>query len=316
MALQRRQLEVLVAVDEAGSIHRAAEQLGIGQPAVSRTIGEVERSIGAPLFERGGDGTIPTPRGESLVGQARSILRSLERLDAVAGAFAGPVRLGCIPQAMHALMPRFLAKQSSLAASRMRLKVIEGDSVRLWRALQRGELDFAVMRRVEGASDWRRPLVARPLYAERSLVVAAPGHDLEHSQRLDLASLHGHGWVLPAVGTTSRGLFDDHCRRLLLPPIEPPIEIRSFDSTAAVLSGTALLAMLPELIARRYQREGRLVVLRLAPPLPRLPVLLVTHQAGSVDPMLATLQGQLRSAALQTRVALAAAGRARRARTL
>ena len=72
---------------------------------------------------------------------------------------------------------------------------------------------------------------------------------------------------------------------------------------------------LPELIARRYQREGRLVVLRLTPPLPMLPTLLVTHQAGSVDPMLATLQGQLRAAAMQTRVALAAARRVRPAGT-
>ncbi len=311
MAFQRRQLEFLVAVDDAGSIHRAAEQLGVTQPAVSRMISEVERSVGAPLFERTADGSVATARGEALIGQARGILRALERLDAVAGTHPGPIRLGCISRAMHALVPRLLAQQASAGARMMRLRLVEGDSAQLSGALQRGELDFAVMGQVATANVIRSPLVVRPLYTERLVVVAAPDNDLQHSRRLNLARLHGHGWVLPAAGTPMRGLLDDHCRRLHLPPIEPLVETASFESSAALLQGTALLAPMSELIARQYQREGRVVVLHLAPPLATLPVMLFARQAVSEDPMLATLQRQLQAAALQTRVALASAGRQR-----
>ena len=255
MPFQRRQLAVLIAVDDAGSIHGAAQQLGIAQSAVSRTVGEVERSIGAALFERGTEGSFATPRGQALLNQARSILRALERLDAVAGTRPGPVRLGCIPSAMHTLMPRLLSRQSSTAARALQLKVFGGDSGRLCGALQRGELDFAVMRHVERAK---------------------------------------------GAGAAR------------LPPIEPMIETLSFESSAALVKGTALLALLPELIARQYQREGRVVVLTVAPRLPTLPILLVARQAVSDDPLLATLQRQLFAAALQTRVALAGyRGRAR-----
>ncbi|HYF20530.1 MAG TPA: LysR family transcriptional regulator, partial [Ramlibacter sp.] len=69
---QRRHAELLVAVADTGSMHKAAQRLGIAQPAVSRVLAELEKAVGARLLERTAVGSALTPRGRALVAQARA----------------------------------------------------------------------------------------------------------------------------------------------------------------------------------------------------------------------------------------------------
>ena len=68
------QLSYVAAVAERGSLRAAARHLGIAQPAFSRSIAELERELGAPLFERRARGMVATPLGQAFVRRATAIL--------------------------------------------------------------------------------------------------------------------------------------------------------------------------------------------------------------------------------------------------
>ena len=70
--LKLRHLQLLVALDQFRHLGRAAEFLSVTQPAVSKTLAEIERMFGLQLFDRSTRGTEPTPYGDSVVRFARS----------------------------------------------------------------------------------------------------------------------------------------------------------------------------------------------------------------------------------------------------
>lgn len=306
MGFQRRHMEVLVAIADTGSIHKAAGRLGVAQPAVSRLISEVERSVGAKLFERAASGSSLTRRGDALVAHARVLLRGLERLDRVAAEQPGSVRLGCIPRAMHTLMPFVVNLMQDAVAGdppvpACQLQVVEDSSTALLEGLQRGSLDLAVMRHVGGAAGIGPGLQVERLYDERPLVIARVKHPMASRRQLTLAALLNQRWVLTSAQTPSRAVLDSYCQAQGLAAIQPALETRSFESCAALVAGTDLLSLIPESIARQHERAGLIAVLPVSPTLPGTAVLLVGDPAAADDPLLSAFRRLVGAAAARAR---------------
>jgi DNA-binding transcriptional LysR family regulator len=296
MEFQRRHLQALLAIADAGSMHKAAQQLGMAQPAVSRTLAEIERSLGARIFERGAGGSTPTRRGQTLLAQARATLGGLRRMDQIAQGHGASVRLGCIPRAVHTLMPLLLPRLGS-----MQLHLSEDGSPALQQGVERGALDMAVMRHVAGAAGIGGPLEAQRLYEESPVVICRPGHALASRRTLTWAALADHAWVLPAVGTTTRALLDSFWQQTGTTPIRPVLETRSFESSVALVAGTEVLSIIPDSIARLHERGGRVRRLRVAPSLPSTAVMLVFDAGATQDPVLAECRDLVLAAAAQAR---------------
>ena len=108
--LKLKHLQLLVALDQFRHLGRASEYLSLTQPAVSKTLAEVERLFGLPLFLRSTRGTEPTAHGLSVVRFARSVLADFERtrdeLAAVGSGAAGRVRVGAMVVATPGLLMR------------------------------------------------------------------------------------------------------------------------------------------------------------------------------------------------------------------
>ncbi|HYF16920.1 MAG TPA: LysR substrate-binding domain-containing protein [Ramlibacter sp.] len=298
---QRRHLELLVAVADTGSMHKAAQLLRIAQPAVSRVLAELERAVGARLLERTAVGSVLTPRGQALVAQARAVLGGLERMEDLARQHAATVRFGCIPRAMHTLMPFLVEGLGDLC----RLAVTEEGSPLLLAALQRGALDMAVMRHVGGAQAMEGGLRADRLYDERPVVICRPGRRFPRRKVQPLASLAGFEWVLPARETMTRSVLDRFWQDQALPHLRTVLETRSYESSAAIASPTGLLSIIPQSIARRYERAGLLQVVPVEPSLPGTAVLLVAGEHAAGDPVLQGLRERVREAAERARQAFA-----------
>lgn len=292
-------MEVLVTIADSGSIHKAAQQLGISQPAVSKVLADIEASFGAKLFERTAAGSALTDKGQALVAQARFLVRSIERMDHVARSEAVVVRLGCIPRSMRTLMPHIVNRLSEQA--HYKLQLVEDASASLHAAVQRAGLDFAVMRHVGGEDAIGRQLVAERLYEERPLVVASAQHPLVRRRQLSLQALLQHRWALTAAGTTSRSVLDRFCQEQGMPLIQPFVETRSLDTSAALVTSTDLLSLLPESVARFYEGVGLLRVLRVTPALPSTAVLLVSDPQAANDPTLAAFRRLVLEAAVSAR---------------
>ena len=103
----------VVAIAERGGIRAAARHLQVAQPALTRSLADLERELGAPLFERRARGVVATPLGEAFVRRATLILhevrRTQEEVDQIRGSTSGNVTVGLSIAAHLSLLPKALA---------------------------------------------------------------------------------------------------------------------------------------------------------------------------------------------------------------
>jgi LysR family transcriptional regulator, regulator of abg operon len=100
------------AIAESGSLRAAARNLGVAQPSLTRGLSELEREIGAPLFERRPKGMIVTPLGEAFVRRVTAILndvrRTQEEVEQLRGNAVGQLTVGLSIAAHLWLLPKVL----------------------------------------------------------------------------------------------------------------------------------------------------------------------------------------------------------------
>ena len=166
-----RHLRIFREVMEKKSATRAAEALGMTQPAVSIALGELETFYETRLFDRVGRRLVPTEAGERLLCHAEAILSRMERSvselrEKKRGA---PCRIGVNVTVGEGRFPRvFAALRARLPEVRLHLTVERNDL--LERLLSEGMLDLAIMDR----PDERKNRRAKPLFSERMKAVCAP----------------------------------------------------------------------------------------------------------------------------------------------
>lgn len=293
--LQPRQIEAVVAVARAGSVHAAARELGIPQPAVSRLIAATERSVGMRLFARSRSGTHVTPAGERVLKQAAFALRALENVSDAAREALPVVRLGCIPRVMHVLIPYLLAQLGEGTAG-FRLHVSVGTSNELAAELDAGRLDFVIARRAAPGAPGSDPPGER-LYGERTVVVCGRDNVAVPNRPCDMARLANVQWVLPKRGFYSRDLIDSIFSARGLRPIVPVIESNSFESSLSVVAATRFLALAPEFAARRFERLQLVRIVRTRPSLGTSQVMLLYRPGQRAHPAYAAFRAAAMKAA-------------------
>jgi DNA-binding transcriptional LysR family regulator len=146
--IELRHLRYFCAVVDAGSFGRAAEQLGLTQPALSRQMADLERVVAVPLLERAARGVTVTPAGESFVQSARRILEEVEALPAETqrarrGAIARCV-VGSLPTALARQMVRTLVRDSAIEQPELQLTLEEVATPDQPEALRAGRIDLGV----------------------------------------------------------------------------------------------------------------------------------------------------------------------------
>lgn len=174
-----RHLQAFVEVARQKSVNKAAELLHVSQPAVTKTIRELEDMLGVALFERDGRGIRMTRYGEVFQRHAGATMTALRQaVDSVSqeAARAGaPVRVGALPTVSARIMPqamtRFLAEGTVTP-----VKIVTGENAVLLEQLRVGDLDLVVGRLA--APDKMTGLSFEHLYSERVLFVVRTDHPL------------------------------------------------------------------------------------------------------------------------------------------
>jgi LysR family hydrogen peroxide-inducible transcriptional activator len=143
-----RQLECLVAVADRLSFRRAADALGISQPALSAQVQLAEELLGVQVFERDRRAVLVTPAGEDVVGRARVALDAVDAVRAAArqrGApLVGPLRLGVIPTVAPYWLPALLPEVRR-RFPRLELVLREDQTARLLAQLHAGQIELALV---------------------------------------------------------------------------------------------------------------------------------------------------------------------------
>ena len=207
--LKLRHLRTLIAVAESGSLVRAADVLSITQPAVSKSLAELENIVSKRLFERAPKGVTLTSAGRVLLSYAGISLRAIrEGLDGLESEQAGEmpaVLVGALPNVATTVLPPALLR---FAASMPRAKVTvrTGSNAQLISALHQGMLDFVVGRLAEPSD--MQALSFEHLYTESLVLVVRAGHPLAARQGVDPLELRKCRLVLPDAGTRVREAAD------------------------------------------------------------------------------------------------------------
>ncbi len=186
--IKLRHLEAFVEIAKARSLKRAAERLHLTQPAISRTLAELEQILGTKLLTRGRGGAQLTAQAEVLFDFAQAGLGALERgLDSAAGPRQSlpRLRLGALPSVAARLLPELVTVLEETAPDLL-LTIADGSHEHLTGLLRAGTLDLVLGRL--GAPDTMRGLSFAQLYLEEVVFVTRPDHpilDAPSPDRLD-----------------------------------------------------------------------------------------------------------------------------------
>jgi len=293
--LKLRHLQLLVALDEFRHLGRAAEFLSVSQPAVSKTLVEIERMFDLDLFVRSTRGTEPTAYGEAVVRFARSVLadygRTRDEIAAVAGGAARRTRVGVMVVATPSLLVRAVALLKQRSA-RTTVLVEEGDLTRLLPRLRVGELDLFVGRLEPGYAS--PDLDTEALYAEPMCIVVRPDHALARDPRVDWKKLAGVPWVVPPPWASSRIKLEQMFYKHGLAPPADIVETASFLATLTFVRERPAVGFLARGVARHFETEGLVKVLKLKVPIELPPVGMITLKARHRTPATEQLMDCLR----------------------
>lgn len=299
--LKLRHLQLLVALDEFRHLGRAAEFLSVTQPAVSKTLAEIERLFGLSLFERSTRGTEPTPYGRTVVRFARSVLadydRTREEIAAVARGAAGRARVGAMVVATPVLLAQAVERLKA-QSSQTTVLVEEGDLTRLLPRLRLGELDLFVGRLEPGYA--APDLETEALYDEPMALVVRPGHALAAGRRRPAwPALAAAPWVVPPPWASSRVKLEQTFFRHGLQPPADLVESASFLAIQSFVRERGAVGFLARSVARHFVAQGLVQVLDVALPFELPPVGLITVRGRLRTPAADQLMQCLRAVAKQ-----------------
>jgi LysR family pca operon transcriptional activator len=208
MQIKTRHLTTFLEIARHAGVGKAADTLHVSQPAVSRTLRELEEALGVALVERDGRGIRLTAAGQEFRRHAGASLAALRRgIDAVGRVTAQeapPLRVGALPTVSARIMPT--AVRGLLQASDARLKIITGENAVLLDQLTRGELDVVVGRLA--APERMVGLTFEHLYSEQVLFVVRRGHPLLERATFDFAALREFPVVMPTRTAIIRPFVD------------------------------------------------------------------------------------------------------------
>ncbi|MFD9961511.1 LysR family transcriptional regulator [Amycolatopsis sp. NPDC058986] len=257
MGLDIRHLETFLAAVEEGSITAAARRLRLAQPAVSRTLAQLERHVGVALLARSAHGVTATAEGEIFRIRAAAALASFT--DAVERPFGDPrpLRVG---HAWSAFGEHTSAVLRHWRASRPEqpLELCRLDDP--YAGMAGGRIDVSVLRGPQPRPGYRSEL----LYSETRVAAVSMEHRLARRRELRLADLAGEGLVVQRHwGTTTPELWDAEARPAVA------VEVGSVDDWQSNIAANNGVGITPASSSKLHPHaEIVYVPLADAPPVP------------------------------------------------
>ncbi|MER6997564.1 LysR substrate-binding domain-containing protein [Streptomyces sp. NPDC000410] len=219
-----RQLEYFVAVAEERNFTRAAERVHISQSGVSAQIRQLERELGAQLFDRSARTVTLTVAGKAAFEHACAALAAAgavgravdEVTDLVRGRLAVGMVIGCTITPLFDALAAFHGAHPGVGIS-----LLEGNSDQLVEEVRAGSVDLALVGTATPAPDG---LEALTILSERLVAAVPSGHPLAKQQRVTLRDVAAHPIVCMPPGTGLRTVFDRACAAR---GVEPSIALQA-----------------------------------------------------------------------------------------
>jgi LysR family transcriptional regulator, carnitine catabolism transcriptional activator len=258
-----RQLLTFVRLAETGSFRRAAERLGLSQPAVSAHIRDLERHFGVPLVHRTTRHVALTAEGQAFAARVRRAIEELglasQDLRDQAAVHRGRVVIACIPPMMASLMPRVIQRlDRDFPAVEIEIRDVLSGQVE--QMVAHGEADYGI-----GPRPGRAGTLAFTLIERDHFVAAVPrGHALAARKRIELDELARFPMLTVTRDANARHILDQALQRLRH-PVKPRFELVHHFSVGRLIEAGLGLTVLPR-SAVPSLGNSRIVTLELRSP--------------------------------------------------
>ena len=247
------------------SIGKACRELGLSQPALSKTIRRLEDELRVPLFQRTAVGIEPTSYGDMLARRAdiiqNEIGRAVSEIEALRSHMGGEARIGVGPALAASLVSQALASFLN-ARPQMVVHLQEGLYEPLSDAVMSGRHDFAVTTRPSApiAAD----LTATLLFKDRFVFAAGAQHSLAKRRSIKPSDLIQFPWVLPPRGGLLWPRIVDVFERIGLRAPEPQVETNSSGCMIALLRAGTFISLVPSHLVDHDVRRREIAVLNVS----------------------------------------------------
>jgi DNA-binding transcriptional LysR family regulator len=285
--IRLRDLHVVLAVAEAGSMAKAAQKLAISHPVVSKTISDLEHALGVKLFDRTSQGVELTNYGRTLckcgINVFDEMRQGLRQLEFLTDPTSGELAVGC-PEIMNAGIMPAISERLLQQHPGVQLRVIHADIALLqFNLLRERKVELLIGRMPDPFVE--EDLVSEPLLQEPFVAVAGANSQWARRRRVELVDLMEESWVLPPHDSTPggiiRGIFDASGLR------SPRVAVAtlSIQLTTTLVASGKFVGILPNSVARFSAGRSRLKILPAKIPATRYSIAIITVKNRTPGPL-------------------------------
>jgi DNA-binding transcriptional LysR family regulator len=285
--IRLRDLHVLLAVAESGSMSKAAARLAISHPVVSKTISELEHSLGVRLFDRNSRGVELTTYGRVLLNCGNVVFdemrQGLRQIQFLTNPDSGDLRVGFpeveIAGIIPAITESFLRKYPGV-----NLQVIHANTSMLQFQELRGRNVELLIGRVRTTAP-EDDLALERLFDDSLVAVAGPESSWTSRRKIELAELVNEPWILPPYNSVPGPFIRDIFRAHGLEPPEPSISTLSHQLTTTLIATGRFVGLLNRTVVASSGAQVGLKILPVDIPPHKITVDIITIKNRTLNPL-------------------------------
>jgi DNA-binding transcriptional LysR family regulator len=260
--LRIRHLSLVSTVARVGTLHRAAEEMNVTQPAVSKMLQDVEDMLSVRIFERQPRGLTPTEIGAFVIAYADQLLVDQERFLRGLGNLKrggyGALSIGAVMATAPDILPVAIAELKRRRPL-MTIRLSATTSDQLLRGLEKNEIDLVIGRLTE--TRHHAIFDVEPLSIENLWAFVAADHPLAGRPDISLAEMEVYPWVLQQQTSPMRQVIDRAFAEAGLPSLDNLVETTSIFATLQLVRRAGMISVLPHTIVAEAIERGELVKL-------------------------------------------------------
>ena len=257
-----RDLHILLAVAQAGSMSRAADRLAISHPVISKTIAELEYALGVRLLDRTAQGTEPTSYGRALLSCGTVVFdelrRGVQEIAFLSDPTVGELRIGSAAPYIEGLVPAVIERLAE-RYPKIKFQIKDTDAVTLCGMLRERKLDLVVGR--VPSPVFGEDLISEFLFDDRIRVVAGLKSPWSRRLQIKLVELSEEPWLMPEADNIATALISEGFRAAGLTPPTPRVVSNSVTLRIRLVETGGFIAALPESTLRFGAERMRIKVL-------------------------------------------------------
>ena len=295
--LKLRDLDILAALIETGSMGKAASRLNISQPAVSKAIAELERALGVRLADRSPRGIVPTPYGSALGKRSVAIFNDLrqgiQEIDFLSDPTKGEVRIGTTEPVAAAIVSPAIDRLSR-KYPQMIFHFVAGDTASLYREVAERNIELAICRMIGRFPD---ELAAEILFYDSFVVATGAMNPLTRRRKLTLDEIAAEPWTLYPYDVAFGSVIAETFRANGREPPRLTVPTLSFFMQNELLATGRFLTVLPGFMLKVPGRFPPLKALPVPLPNKAMPIGIVTLKGRTLTPIAQMFIGNARAIA-------------------